>query len=66
MENANFVWSQLKIKEVLEKETKMGERIVEEPDSWNFKFREEENFSLPKHYKNKQHASLKPEVHTVP
>lgn len=56
----------MKIKEVLEKETKMGERIVEEPDSWNFKFREEENFSLPKHYKNKQHASLKPEVHTVP
>jgi hypothetical protein len=41
MENANFVWSQLKIKEVLERETKMEERTIDEPDSWNFKIREE-------------------------
>jgi hypothetical protein len=60
MENANFVWSQLKIKEVLEREAKIAERIVDEPDSWNFKVREEEFENVPKQYKNKQHTSTKP------
>jgi hypothetical protein len=37
VEEANFVWSQLKVKEMLEKEEKMGGGLVEEPDSWGFR-----------------------------
>ena len=37
VEEATFVWSQLKVKEMLEKEEKMVDGLVEEPDSWGFR-----------------------------
>lgn len=37
IEDANLVWTQIKVASILDKEEKMADKIVDEPDSWHFK-----------------------------